>query len=128
VIVFGVAVLNEDEFRRYALPGIRHVAEPDSLVLKKSGPGSLQGKYNEILGEASRHDDLEAVVLPHEGVEIVDDDFLATVRSRFADPSVAVLGVVGGRGVESIAWGARHRDVRSRDRHADRPPLRGADH
>jgi GT2 family glycosyltransferase len=105
VFVFGVAILDEEKFRRYALRGIQRVVEPDSLVLERPGPGSVQQKYNSILDEACRHDDLEGVVLPHEDVEIVDNDFLATIRRRFQDPSIAVLGVVGGRGVRSIAWG-----------------------
>jgi hypothetical protein len=105
VFVFGVAILDDEEFRSYALPGIRRVAEPDSLVLERPGPGSVQEKYNSILDEAARHEELEGVVLPHEDVEIVDDDFLDVVRRRFRDPSIAVLGVVGGRGVGSIAWG-----------------------
>jgi hypothetical protein len=105
VFVFGVAILDQEEFRRYALPGIQRVAEPDSVVLERPGPGSVQRKYNSMLDEACRHDDLEGVVLPHEDVEIVDDDFLATIRRRFRDPSIAVLGVIGGRGVGSIAWG-----------------------
>ena len=105
MFVFGVAILDEEEFRRYALPGIRRAAEPDSLVLERPGHGSVQHKYNSILDEACEHDDLEGVILPHEDVEIVDDDFLATIRRRFRDPSIAVLGVVGGRGVTSMAWG-----------------------
>jgi GT2 family glycosyltransferase len=105
VFVFGVAVLADEEFRSYALPGIRRVAEPDSLILERPGPGSVQEKYNSILDEAARHEDLEGVVLPHEDVEIVDDEFLDVIRRRFRDPTIAVLGVVGGRGVSSIAWG-----------------------
>ena len=44
-------------------------------------------------------------MLPHEDVEIVDDGFLGAIRRRFRDPSIAILGVAGGRGVGSIAWG-----------------------
>ena len=105
MFVFGVAILDDEEFRSYALPGIRRAAEPDSLVLERPGPGSVQEKYNSILDEAARHEGLEGVVLPHEDVEIVDDEFLDVIRRRFRDPTIAVLGVVGGRGVGSIAWG-----------------------
>ena len=105
MFVFGAAILDEEEYRQYALPGIRRAAEPDSLILERPGPGPVQEKYNSILDEAALLDDLEGVVLPHEDVEIDDDDFLPTIRRRFRDPSIAVLGVIGGRGVGSMAWG-----------------------
>jgi GT2 family glycosyltransferase len=104
MLVFGVAILDEEKYRRYALPGIRRIAEPNSVLIEKRGGGSLQKKYNSVLEEAGGYHDLEAVVLPHEDVEIADDDFVQTVRRRLRDPTIAILGVVGGRGVRTAAW------------------------
>jgi GT2 family glycosyltransferase len=60
--------------------------------------------YNEVLDAFSERDDLEALVLLHEDTEIVDSAFCEKVRRRMADPDVAIVGVVGARGVRSLAW------------------------
>jgi hypothetical protein len=49
-------------------------------------------------------DDLEALVLLHEDVELFDPAFGVRVRAALADPDVAVVGAVGARGVRSLAW------------------------
>jgi len=103
MIAFGTAVASESTYRALALPGIRRVAEPDSLLLAPAGR-SLQAAYNGILDEAGGYRDLEALVLLHEDVEIVDQEFMARLRRRIAEPDVAVVGVVGALGVRSLAW------------------------
>ncbi len=104
MIAFGTAVASEAEYRTQAAPGIRRVAEPDSLILAARGHGSLQAAYNRILDDAGAHRELEALVLLHEDVEIVDRDFMSKLRRRIAEAGVAVIGVVGARGVRSLAW------------------------
>jgi GT2 family glycosyltransferase len=104
VIVFGTGVTDEEAYRRWALPSIERVREPDSLVIAKRGAGSLQGAYNEILDEAATKDDLEAVVLLHQDVELVSTRFLARLRHVLSRDEVAVVGTVGARGVRTIAW------------------------
>jgi len=104
MIAFGIAVASEAAYRGWALPGIRRVAEPDSLILAQRGHGSLQTAYNRILDEAGGHQELEALVLLHQDVEIVDHEFMSKLRLRIAESNVAVVGVVGARGVRSLAW------------------------
>lgn len=104
MIAFGTAVASESTYRARALPGIRRVAEPDSLLLAPAGHGSLQAAYNRILDEAEDYRNIEALVLLHEDVEIVDSEFLAKLRRRIAEVDVAVVGVIGARGVRSLAW------------------------
>jgi Glycosyltransferase like family len=104
VIAFGVAVTSPATYDRYALPGIERVAETDSLVMAHQTAGSIFHNYNLLLDKAGAHDDLEALVLPHQDTEIVDPEFLASVREALADPDVAVIGCAGAVGVRGPAW------------------------
>lgn len=104
MIAFGTAIASEAEYRSFGLPGIRRVAEPDSLILARAGDGSLQAAYNRILDEAGAHRELEALVLLHEDVEIADPELMWKLRRRIAELDVAVVGVIGARGVRSLAW------------------------
>src|ERR671931_198233 len=89
MIVFGTAVTDTETYDRFAAPGIRLVAEPDSEVLAHQTAGSLFRNYNLLL---------------HQDAEIVDPDFCAKVRDALSDPDVAVVGCAGAIGVRSIAW------------------------
>ena len=104
MIVFGVAVTRSEDYERWAGPGIDRAREPDSAVYANSSPGSIFRAYNLLLDEAAGHDDLEALVLLHQDVEIVDEDFCGKVRAVFADPDVAIVGCVGARDARTMAW------------------------
>ncbi len=104
MIVFGTAVTEPDTYDRCAAPGIQRAAEPDSIVLAHQTAGSVFRNYNMLLDKASAHGDLEALVLLHQDVELVDSNFAATVREALDDPEVAIVGCVGAVGVRSLAW------------------------
>jgi hypothetical protein len=104
VIAFGVAVTSPATYDRYALPGIKRVAEADSLIMAHQTAGSIFHNYNLLLDEAGARDDLEALVLPHQDTEIVDPEFFTRVREALADPDVAVIGCAGAVGVRGPAW------------------------
>jgi len=104
VIAFGCAITKPDIYARFARPGIERAREPDSLVIPNSSAGSLFRAYNLLLDQVSERDDLEALVVPHQDVEIVDPGFCAKVRRALADPDVGVAGCVGALGVRSMAW------------------------
>jgi hypothetical protein len=104
MIVFGVAVTRSEDYERWAGPGIERAREPDSVVYANSSPGSIFRAYNLLLDEAAEHAQLEALVLLHQDVEIVDDDFAAKIRALFADPDVAIAGCVGARDARTMAW------------------------
>jgi hypothetical protein len=104
MIAFGVAIAEPDPYRRYAEPGIRRVAEPDSEVMAFASVGPLARTYNLLLDAAAAHDDLEALVLLDPQVEIVDPRFCGAVRDALRDPAVAVAGCAGASGVRTIAW------------------------
>jgi hypothetical protein len=103
LIAYGTAVTDEAMYERYALAGIREVAEPGSAVMRRQGM-SLQCAYNEMLDEAAANPDLEAVVLPHQDLRIEEPSFNQRLRAVLEDPSVALVGATGGRGVRSLGW------------------------
>ena len=104
MIIFGTAVTDSEIYDRYATPGIERAAERDSIVLAHHTAGSVFRNYNVLLDEAAAHDDLEALVLLHQDVELADSDFAATIREALDDPEVAIVGCVGAVGVRSLAW------------------------
>jgi hypothetical protein len=104
MIAFASCVGSTDKFRRYALEGLRLAGEPDSLIVEATTEESIFTAYNEILEALADRADLEALVLLHEDTEIVDAGFCTKVRAALADPSVAILGVVGARRVRNLRW------------------------
>jgi 2-polyprenyl-3-methyl-5-hydroxy-6-metoxy-1,4-benzoquinol methylase len=104
MIAFASCIGSEDKYRAIAVPGLRRAAEPDSLVAEVTTDSSIFAAYNEALDAVAGRDDLEALVLLHEDVEIVDPEFCAKLRAALADPRVAVVGVVGARRVTGLAW------------------------
>ena len=104
MIAFGTAITEPETFERCAEPGIRLVAEPDSVVLANAATGSIFRSYNLALDQARELDDLEALVLLHQDAELTDPEFCAKVRAALADPEVAIAGCAGATGQRSIAW------------------------
>lgn len=105
MIAFGSAVTSQDEYDRAALPGCRLAAEPDSVVIAMPNEGrTLSQGYNLILDQLVEHDDLEAVVLHHQDLEIRNPDFVSVVRECLADPEVAIIGAAGAPRVRGLDW------------------------
>lgn len=104
MIAFAACVGDEEKYARVAVPGLRRVAEDDSMVIQASDPASIFSAYNEVLDAVLERDDLEALVLLHEDTEILDPQFCAKVRELMADDDLAVAGVVGARDVRGLSW------------------------
>ncbi len=104
MIAFGCAVTQPELYERWAAPGIALAREPDSVVYPNSSPGSIFRAYTPRLDLAAGHDQLEALVLLHQDVEIADPEFCAKLRGALADPDTGVVGCVGAVGVRSMAW------------------------
>jgi hypothetical protein len=108
MIAFGCAITDHALYERFAEPGIKLVAEPDSEILALGSAGlgdaSIFRNYNLLLEEAAKLDGLEALVLVHQDAEIVDPDFCGKVRGVLRDPDVGILGCAGAIGVRNIAW------------------------
>src|SRR5215204_6465627 len=104
MIAFGVSITDPEQYERFAEPGMRLVAEPDSAILARGTAGSVFRSYNMLMDEASKLSGLEALVLIHQDAEITDPDFLQKLREAIRDPDVAIVGCVGAIGVRNIAW------------------------
>ena len=104
MIVFASSITDPAAYERFAAPGIRLVAEPDSVVLANAAAGSIFRSYNLILDMVADREGLEALVLLHQDTELASPDFCATIRDALSDPDVGVVGCVGAAGVRSIAW------------------------
>jgi glycosyl transferase family 2 len=104
VIAFGASIQGAEAYRRYAEPGVRLAAEPDSEVYAFASVEPLARTYNLILDAAAAREDLEALALLHTHTEITDPEFCAKVREALRDPEVAVVGCAGAAAVRGIAW------------------------
>jgi hypothetical protein len=104
LIAFGSSISGAEAYRRYAQPGVRLAAEPDSEVLALAAVEPVGRTYNLILDAVAARDDLEALVLVHPHTEIVDPGFCGKIRRVLRDPEVGAIGCAGANGVRSIAW------------------------
>ncbi|MEA2218250.1 MAG: hypothetical protein QOJ35_876 [Solirubrobacteraceae bacterium] len=104
MIAFVVAVADQARFEAVAAPALERVRESDSVVMTLAGDGPLQPALNAALDELADMPDLEAAVIVHDDVALLDVDTAAIVRRAFADPEVALAGVIGTQGVAGLAW------------------------
>jgi hypothetical protein len=104
MIAFGSVITDPEAYRRFAAPGIRRAAEPDSAIHAFASVGTVCRGYNLLCDVAAGHDDLEALVLLDPRAEIADPGFCAKARAALWDPDVAVAGPVGAKNVRTIAW------------------------
>ena len=100
-----VPVRSDAVFRRQALRGIDRVraAYPETAVLVRGG-GSYHDSANALLDEAAEIEGLEGAVLMHEDLELADATIVETLRARFRDERIAIVGVLGAIGGRGIAW------------------------
>jgi SAM-dependent methyltransferase/GT2 family glycosyltransferase len=78
------------------------------LVWSRSGDRGIVAAYNEMLVAARDAPGCKALVLLHDDVEIVDDNFRPKLLRALAD-GVGVVGVVGASGLTGLAWWERPR-------------------
>jgi hypothetical protein len=104
VIGFACAVSSQEQYRKWALPGIEKVRDPEDALIEVRDIDSVYRAYNTALERAAALEGLEALVLLHQDLELADPRLKEKIRRRMADPQVAILGTMGGRGVHSIGW------------------------
>jgi GT2 family glycosyltransferase len=104
MFALGCAVSDQRTFEAVALPCLRTISEPDTVLLTRRGHDSIQRPYNEMIEEAGALSDLEGLVLMHQDMELTDDSLLARVRPLLGEPRVGAVGVLGGRDVPPHCW------------------------
>lgn len=98
-VAYGCCVGSWERFGRYVVP-----SAGNSPLIGIANQTSISAAYNQIL-DAYRHgNDIEAIVLLHDDLQVTDPDAEAKLLEAFADPHVAIVGVAGGQRVRSIDW------------------------
>src|SRR6478735_9237922 len=80
MIAFGASITDPEQYERFAEPGIRLAAGPDSAILARGTARSVFRSYNLLRHEGPKHGNLETLVLPHQDTEIADPGFLKKSR------------------------------------------------
>jgi hypothetical protein len=104
VIAFVSCVGTQSRYDQCVVPGLRRAIEPDSVVATVATTTSIHEAYNQALDHFAQAEGLEALVLLHEDVEILTDDFCTRLRHALSDPEVAICGPIGARDVPGLAW------------------------
>lgn len=105
LIVIGSCVPDGGEtFRSRTLPGLHTTLQPGDLVVTESGTNGICAAYNALIDLARSRADCELLVLLHDDVEVVDHNLRAKLLLGASKPGAGVLGVVGAKGLRSLAW------------------------
>lgn len=97
-IVYGCVTSSLDRVQRYVVP---HVGDRELILMwNQRGMGSA---YNKII-HALRGRDVDALVLVHDDLEIIDPDVEQKVLDALALPRVGLVGVAGGYDITGLAW------------------------
>ncbi len=106
MMIVGVCVSGTGErFRSVCEPALLQALTPEDRVLPLGGDTrGIPDVYNAVLEAARGEPDCAGVVFLHDDVEIVDRSFRAKVLAALAEPSVGVVGVVGGCGLVDARW------------------------
>ncbi len=97
-VAYGVCVGSWEKMAANVIP--RTVGRP---LLGLSGQTSICSAYNTIL-DAYRGRDVDALVLLHDDLELIDPDAEPKFLAALDDSEVALVGVCGGKGDRSLAW------------------------
>lgn len=100
MIVYGCVVGSWEKFTRYVAPRTE-----GRQVFATSGHRGIVAPYNAILDVAARMDDLEALILLHDDLELTDRHAEQKFLAALAQPDVYLAGVAGGGGASLYWWG-----------------------
>ena len=106
MIVFGVCAGPGNRFETIAGPALAKCA-PDAEVIVLRDQPSIATAYNRILDASKNIRELEAVVLLHDDVELVDPHWQRKLLAAFTDEGSGVVGVIGASGRGGMAWFTR---------------------
>jgi hypothetical protein len=99
-VAYGCCVGSWDKFTRYVAP---HAARRGRRVIATSGHDGIVVPYNSMLDQASSWG-LDALVLVHDDLEILDPHAEEKFLEALAEPGVELVGVAGGGGGRSLYW------------------------
>jgi cephalosporin hydroxylase len=104
MLMFGSSVGHPDLLAKCAVPGLASsMGERYVYRAVPTNNRSIYPTYAMLMVEAHTAG-VEALVLMHDDLEFCDIDLAAKLRAAFADPTVAVVGLIGARNVQSLRW------------------------
>jgi SAM-dependent methyltransferase len=104
MIIFGTCIGDAERYEQIALPAIRRCAGPEDEIVSLPGDEGIGAAYNAIILQARRRHGCEALVLLHEDVELIDDNFRPKVLHALGEPGVGIVGVAGARDLTGLEW------------------------
>jgi hypothetical protein len=103
MMVYGICAGPSGKSERIAIPGIR-AADPDARILTVHGQRSIFTAYNRLLDEARALPGVDSIMLIHDDTELQPGDWLEPLAHLVADPTIGLIGVVGGTGHPRMFW------------------------
>lgn len=122
-IAIGLCIGPSGKYEQYAAPSIAAI-HPEARIYERRDQRSIFEAYNSIIDEHRATRPNDPLVLIHEDVELRER--LDRIEDLLAEPDVAVVGTIGGRGVQSVRWfrakeqfGRAPDTVNGENRHSD---------
>jgi hypothetical protein len=108
MLALCIPVTSWSAYESYARPGIDRVLAlaPDTLVLARESHASYQETVNGMLDELQEVEGLEAAVIIHQDVELLDSAISSVLPLLFQNRRIAIVGVVGSTHRSGIRWWA----------------------
>lgn len=97
VIAYGCCVGSIEKLEKYVRP---HTAGPLIALYDQS---SIAEAYNKIIDIVQDMDNVDALVLQHDDLEITDQNFVSKMLDAMTS-DVALIGVAGGKNAQTLAW------------------------
>lgn len=102
-LAYGVCAGPSKNFQTLAAPSIRRV-DPGAPILVRRGRSSIFRAYNSILDQAIELD-VDGLVLIHDDMVIRDRQVVEKLAVLFENPSIGIVGVIGGAGgIKRMGW------------------------
>lgn len=98
MIVYGCCVGSWDKFHQWVAPKTE-----GRVVIATSGHTGIVKAYNFMLDTVAGWEDVEALILLHDDLELLDPEAEAKLVAPLEDPDVGLVGVAGG-GTGSLYW------------------------
>ncbi len=104
MIYFGTCAGYPAKLAKHCRPGLTASMSEGYVHLTPESNGvDIFPVYAGMMREA-RAADAECLVLIHDDLEFQDPELATKLRAAFADPSVAIVGLIGARGVQGVEW------------------------
>lgn len=98
MIAYGCCVGSQERWKQYVRP------RATSPLFAVRNATNIATAYNKIITAVRKTVDVDVLVLQHDDLEIIDDNFENKVREVIDQPDVALVGVAGACGATSLAW------------------------